>query len=89
MNSQIPATYEKKVQCLFCHEPFSTTRIRSRFIRIERVDSDFYQEYKDPNLNPYYYEVDVCPYCGFAFSENFAPDFPPGAREDVAHALKD
>ncbi len=80
--------YEKEETCLYCQHRFVTTKVRSRFVRIEKVHSDFFQEYKDPEINPYLYEVAVCPKCGFAFSDQFEAKLTPNIRERIAQALK-
>lgn len=84
MTNQMMPLYDKEVRCLFCEAPFQTKRIRSRFVRVSQMHSDFYMEYKDPLLNPYFYEVDVCPSCGFAASDTFTAHFPPGTKPMIA-----
>lgn len=61
--------YDSKKKCLYCGKTFVTKKIRSKFIRISKRDSDFCNHYE--GVNPYFYEVLVCTHCGFAFTENF------------------
>ncbi|WP_339062977.1 DUF2225 domain-containing protein [Tepidibacillus marianensis] len=63
--------FDKKIKCLYCDHEFSTPRIRQRYIRIKKQDADFCPYFQGEN--PLYYEVNVCPDCGFAFTERFAP----------------
>ncbi|TWI56173.1 DUF2225 domain-containing protein [Halalkalibacter nanhaiisediminis] len=77
---ELQPLYDKEVCCLFCEMPFQTKRMRSRFVRVNKIHSDFYTEYKDASLNPVFYEVDVCPHCGFASTEMFNKYFPPGTK---------
>ena len=78
------AFYEKKLTCLYCAKPFNTLRVRSRFAIPYQIDSDFCQHYRAGNHNPHFYFVNVCPECGFAFSEEFSEQFPKGTREIIS-----
>ncbi|HEY8910109.1 MAG TPA: DUF2225 domain-containing protein [Desulfosporosinus sp.] len=75
--------YEKKMTCVFCGEPFDTLRVRSRFSIPYMIDSDFCPHYRAGNYNPHVYFVNVCPECGFAFSEEFTDQFPTGSKEVI------
>ncbi|TGE33727.1 DUF2225 domain-containing protein [Desulfosporosinus sp. Sb-LF] len=77
--------YEKKLTCIFCGKPFTTLRVRSRFSIPHQIDTDFCPYYRVGNYNPHFYYVNVCPECGFAFSEEFSDQFPRGSKE-VIHA---
>lgn len=74
--------YDKEISCDVCESKYTSKKIRSRYIRAEKVHSDFFTEYLG-EVNPYLYEVFVCPTCGYAFSENFSNYFPPGAKEEI------
>lgn len=58
------------VQCACCEASFKTSRVRPSLKRAIRSDSDFCSYFK--TVNPDYYVVRVCPYCGYASTENFA-----------------
>ena len=75
--------YEKKLTCIYCDKQFSTLRVRSRFTIPYQIDSDFCAHYRDGNYNPHFYFVNVCPECGFAFSEEFTDQFPKGTKEII------
>lgn len=81
--------YDKKVNCLYCEQTFTTKKVRSRFLRVKHVHSDFFQEFKDPVLNPYFYEVAVCPNCGFAFTEQFSTHLSPNIKKTIEKGLRD
>lgn len=81
---EISPFYEKKMHCLLCKEHFPTTKIRSRQVRVIDHDSDFRPIYIDKEINPIFYNVAVCPQCGFAFTDDFAPYFAPGTKEMIA-----
>jgi len=61
--------YDKKVICLCCGNNFATKKMRQSKIVVNKKDSDFCTYYEGEN--PLFYEISVCPQCGFAFSENF------------------
>lgn len=60
--------YNKKVTCQVCDSTFETPKVRSRYIRVKKIDNDFCKHYE--TINPLYYEIAVCPVCGFAFDED-------------------
>lgn len=80
---EIGPFYEKKIPCLFCGKEFTTLRVRSRYSRPTKIDSDFCPHYPPGTHNPHYYYVNVCPECGFAFSEEFSPQFPVSTKEII------
>ncbi|MCM3745452.1 DUF2225 domain-containing protein [Sporosarcina luteola] len=84
---EISATYAKKTDCKNCLEKFTTTKIRSRFVRVTKHESDFKPVYADSNINPILYNVAVCPNCGFAFTDEFSSYFAPGVKEDIAQKI--
>lgn len=57
-----------KVNCIYCEGEFNTSRVRPSFKKTSKTDSDFGIHYKD--INPEYYVVRVCPFCGLATTEN-------------------
>jgi len=75
--------YEKKLTCIYCTKPFNSLRVRSRFAIPYQIDSDFCPHYRVGNYNPHFYYVNVCPECGFAFSEEFSDQFPKGTKEII------
>lgn len=82
--SRLEPLYDKKVQCPFCELSFTTKKVRSRFVKPQRVDSDFGPIFlKNDGNNPLYYYVVVCPHCGFSFNEDFAKHMGQIARKNV------
>ncbi|GKV69989.1 hypothetical protein NCCP2716_24870 [Sporosarcina sp. NCCP-2716] len=84
---EVTPLYDKKMTCLNCSEHFTTTKVRSRFARVASTDTDFKPNYKDPAVNPLYYNIAVCPACGFSFTDDFAPYFAPGTKEQIASVI--
>ena len=79
--------YEKGITCINCTEKFKTTKVRSRFVRISSHETDFKPVYLNPLVNPLYYNVSVCPTCGFSFTEDFSPYFAPGTKEIISKQI--
>lgn len=61
--------YTIQVACACCEADFKTSRVRPSFKRAIRNDTDFCAYFK--TVNPDFYVVRVCPFCGFASTENF------------------
>lgn len=87
LNMKVTPFYDKKNKCLNCDHQFTTTKIRSRFVRIAAPETDFKPVYANNKVNPTYYNVSVCPICGFAFTEDFSPYFVPGAKELIQQTI--
>lgn len=69
----------KNVTCLACGNNFKTSKVRrSRYI-VSKVDTDFCTYYKGEN--PLFYNVNICPFCGYGFTENFTE---PGEKSKEA-----
>ncbi|WP_100371872.1 DUF2225 domain-containing protein [Bacillus sp. FJAT-45037] len=85
--SEITPHYDKECTCMLCENRYTTKKLRTRFIKVEKIHSDYYTEYKDLDINPSYYEVAVCPHCGFASSEMFSPHFPAGTLDAIREKL--
>jgi len=60
--------YQTKLVCVCCEAEFVTSRVRPSLKRAIRSDTDFCAYFK--SVNPDYYVVRVCPFCGFASTEN-------------------
>ncbi len=59
----------KGIVCPLCQTKFNTTKVKTTKLRMTDRDTDFCTYYKD--INPYFYEINVCPECGFAFSDSY------------------
>ncbi|KIQ95042.1 hypothetical protein LH47_00875 [Anoxybacillus thermarum] len=75
--------YDRTVTCLVCKQTYTTKKVRSRFIRPIRHDTDFCSYYASEEANPLLYYVHVCPHCGFAATEEFSTYFPPRTLEAI------
>lgn len=63
--------YDRTVKCPICNYEFKTKDVKSSTIRIASKDSDTFIRYSSP-ANPYFYNVWICPSCGYA---NMRSDF--------------
>ncbi|MEQ2129893.1 DUF2225 domain-containing protein [Caldanaerobacter subterraneus KAk] len=61
--------YDKKTVCPVCKQEFTYTRVRTSQLKVEERGRDFYTKYKD-DINPFFYEVIVCPNCGYTALES-------------------
>lgn len=75
--------YDKKETCLLCSKEFTTKKIRSKFVKVEETDSDFFVETVSQKLNPVLYYIAVCPNCGYSFNEHSSNFFPPLVKEQI------
>lgn len=71
--------YEISVTCTFCTNSFKTMKVRPSFKKATKSDTDFCLHYKE--INPDFYVVRICPFCGYAHSENFSDKWTPAQRE--------
>ena len=62
-------------------------KIRTRFVRTASHESDFKPIYSNLQANPLYYNIAVCPICGFSFTEEFSPYFPPGTQDEIHNRI--
>lgn len=76
----IDPLFQAKVLCVCCENTFLSSRVRPSFKKAIRTDSDFCSHYKD-EVNPDFYVVRVCPYCGFASTENALQELTPRQKE--------
>lgn len=60
--------YTKSVKCPVCKSDFTTSKVKSSKLRVEKRDTDFFTYYKGEN--PLKYSVFVCPECGYAALED-------------------
>jgi uncharacterized protein len=70
--------YLVNVRCTYCSNVFQSSRVRPSFKKASRTDTDFCVHYKD--INPDYYVVRICPFCGFASTEHFSDKLTTGQR---------
>lgn len=72
--------YLSKCKCIHCEKPFQSSRVRPSFKKTLRTDTDFCVHFNEA-VNPDYYVVRVCPFCGFASTENFSSKMLPWQKK--------
>ncbi|GAA3409303.1 DUF2225 domain-containing protein [Paenibacillus hodogayensis] len=77
--AELAPLYSIKVSCICCEQSFQTSKVRPSFKKATGTDSDFCVHYKA--VNPDYYVVRVCPFCGYAFTENFSESMTPKHKQ--------
>lgn len=80
---EIPPLYEKTIECPCCEATFKISKVRTKSIKIEKNDSDFYPIYEINTVHAFYYNVYVCEHCGYSFTEDFSKYFAPGTKEQL------
>jgi len=60
--------FNHNCSCPICEINFKTKKIHDKKIIILKKDTDFCTYYEEPN--PYLYEINVCPNCGFSFTNS-------------------
>ncbi|WIV13870.1 DUF2225 domain-containing protein [Proteiniborus sp. MB09-C3] len=82
---EVEALYSKKVKCPACNKEFTTSKMRTTKIRVDRVDGDLMNHYKSEN--PIKYHVFVCPKCGYAAMEGNFNKLRPAEREIIKESI--
>lgn len=72
--------YDKSVTCLYCNHKFKSKQVRSSMAKVIKQDSDYCTYYEGEN--PIFYDVFVCPSCGFAFTNSFSR-ITPSRKEKI------
>lgn len=84
---EISPYYQKDIECIYCKKKFKTTKVRSRFVKVDSHESDFQPIYQNNEVNPLLYNVFVCEHCGFSFTEEFTKYFTTGVKEDIQEKI--
>ncbi len=59
--------YDKKMECPNCKMNFTSKKVFTSKLQLIKTDTDLKKSYK--KINPYIYEINICPFCGYAFGE--------------------
>jgi uncharacterized protein (DUF2225 family) len=81
------ALYDKTCTCRHCQHTFTTKRVRGGHQVMVHRDTDFCTYYKEQSYNPILYTVNVCPACGFAFTDQFAEKLLPPVKRLVSEEI--
>ncbi|MDI2586483.1 DUF2225 domain-containing protein [Psychrobacillus sp. NEAU-3TGS] len=84
---EISPYYQKSIECLHCKKQFITTKVRSKFVKVESYASDFQPIYQNKEVNPLLYNIFVCEHCGASFTEEFSKYFAPGIKDEIQEKI--
>lgn len=87
-SNELDILYDKKFVCPLCNAAFTSKKIRSRFIKPIRLDSDFCQLFAPGDPNPLHHYIIVCPECSYGFYED-SSRIPLNVRDELARFLSD
>jgi len=77
----------KDLTCRLCDKEFSATVVRKSKQQVLKKDGDFCFHYAKEV--PFYYNVFICPHCGYGFLESFEKEPGAGMREKIAPLPED
>lgn len=80
---ELQPAFDRNVECIFCKYKFTTKKLRAKFIKVTEYDTDFRPLYDSDHANPLFYNIFVCPDCGFSFSEDFTKSFASGTKKQI------
>lgn len=75
----------KEFSCPLCANRFRTLKPRQKHITVEKVDEDFCLYYK--SVNPLFYEINVCPKCGYSFNTSASSPVKDDLKKGLAKML--
>ena len=73
--------YDKEIICPVCSKAFSYRVVKSHAPKVKSKDSDSFIRYKD--IVPYFYEIIVCPNCGYSAFRNEFEKIKSNQREII------
>lgn len=79
--------FKKEYSCPLCRKSFSTQKPRQKYVIAERSDEDFCTYYK--TVNPLFYEINVCPRCGYSFNASTYGPVKVELKESLMKTLAD
>ncbi|MFZ5644509.1 MAG: DUF2225 domain-containing protein [Bacillota bacterium] len=79
--------FKKEYTCPLCRKKFGSLKPRQKYIVIERTDEDFCTYYK--TVNPLFYEINVCPLCGYSFNNSTSGPVKIEIKDSLIKILTD
>ncbi len=77
--------FRKELICPLCAARFRTLKPRRKYVIVEKADDDFCLYYK--LVNPLFYEINVCPKCGYSFNMSTGGPVKAELKKGLAKAL--
>lgn len=79
--------FDRKLQCPVCTKEYTSKKLRSKFVKVKSYDTDFCPTYHENAINGLFYNIYVCPHCGYAYSDDFSKYFPPATLERIQEKI--
>lgn len=77
---------QEEYTCPCCDSPVRALKTINKYLKLIKTDNDFCQHYK--TVNPLFYEIIICPGCGYAFSHDSLEKLSHGAKQIVREKIK-
>lgn len=81
MNVTEDMIYLANSKCPNCGQEFNHPTVKTRYISLEKQDSDFCGYYS--GINPIFYDVMVCKSCGYAYTKETSAPLSEGERASI------
>ncbi|GAB6087397.1 DUF2225 domain-containing protein [Alkaliphilus crotonatoxidans] len=78
--------YDKTINCPVCKRDFTSKKVRIRKLKIQEKQDDLNVVYKE--INPLYYQVFVCPHCGYSGTESSFEEITPNQKHDFDDQIR-
>ena len=82
---EVSELYDKKIKCPVCDVQFTTKKVRTSKLKLIKRDADFLSYYEGEN--PLFYNVFVCPNCGYAALEEKFNKIKPREKEKIKNTI--
>jgi len=77
--------YTKKFTCPICEQSFESMKLRESWLKVDRYESDLNALYN--GIQPSFYQVLVCPFCGYSAVESKYQKLKPAQKEQISKAI--
>lgn len=78
--------FDKKYTCPICENYFTSKTFKTSSKKVVKQDSDFFKYYNSED-NPYYYEIIICPKCGYASSASCFDNISDKQKEIIEEKI--
>lgn len=82
---EVSELYDKKIKCPVCDVQFTTKKVRTSKLKLIKRDADFLSYYEGEN--PLFYNVFVCPNCGYAALDEKFNKIKPREKEKIKNTI--
>ena len=82
---EVSELYDKKIKCPVCDVQFTTKKVRTSKLKLRKRDGDFLSYYEGEN--PLFYNVFVCPNCGYAALDEKFNKIKPREKEKIKNTI--